>query len=668
MREREVVREREVSLMAWRATAHTPGGAARRGLPGVLLALVAALAVLGQVPGPGLVATTALLLLTPWARTLAVRVMVSLVGVLALAAVALHATWLTWGDAALVGLLLGLLLVHLVVALGLRADVPLRPGLSVPDAIALGGGVTLAALLGLPYLGRSSDDVLLDLARGVDSVNHVAGVANLVSEQGSAWLAEGWRSPDGSLPVMGDYPLGVHAVLAAALRLAGHDVSRDVVAGYAWLMVLALAACASVLGWLAVRVATAVGRPSGRPQDVRARGVWAAAGYSLCAALSGAFVAPFELGHAPFFVAATAGVAASWLVLRHSPPAPAWAAAALLAGGGLALLGAYPPLVAGLAPAACVWALRLGGAQDRAWLGPAGIAGVVLVGLLGLWTWRGMIEHLVRSEGENSTAFAVSVVLVTLTAAGVWVAYDQGGGRAPARAMAAALGYLGAALALAVAAGMAGLPAGENYYGTKLAEAAWLAALPVACALVSAGLVAASNGAGSIARPTVRLGGVLGLALLLGVLPIGRADGLLGGPAVLAQRLLEADRARGQVRVTEAARLAGPASGDASAMVEPPGWFHRVAYEAAEASAWRREAVTASFWLASLRGVRTQEGDLASRCFTGRGDARALPCVEAWLAARPGRRITLVLGPGQAADEVRAWAAARSDVRLVTMP
>jgi hypothetical protein len=400
-------------------------------------------------------------------------------------------------------------------------------------------------------------------------------------------------------------------------------------------------------------------------------------------------VAPFVLGHAPFIVAATAGIAASWLTLAllcggsrlavrdaserdsslpRSGSRCEVVAMGVLVLGALGLVGAYPPLTAGLVPATLAWVWHWTDLRQRQWLRPVAIAAISGGLLAALWLWRGRLDHLVLAKGENSTPFLISTILVVLTAGLAWVSWDRGWGLAPARALAVSAGYFAAAVVLAVATGTQGLSSADSYYGTKLAEAAWLGALPVLVAMLSAFLVRLGVGAPRIVRLAVPCAGILGLVVLIAALPVGRSQALFVGPGTLAQRLHEARRAHGEVQVVEAARLAGPSTGDASAMIEPAGWFYPVAREDAPAPEWRREAATAGLWMATLRGLRTEATDEAATCFRLRGGVDSLGCLAQWLSVSGGRRITLVVGVGPAQPVVRAWARSRSDqVRVLVL-
>jgi hypothetical protein len=262
------------------------------------------------------------------------------------------------------------------------------------------------------------------------------------------------------------------------------------------------------------------------------------------------------------------------------------------------------------------------------------------------------------------------VVLVVLVAAGVWVARDRGWGEAAVRALWPASGCMAAAVVLAVVAGLRGLDPGHSYYAAKLAEAATIAALPVGCALLTAAVVPATERWAATWRVWVRVVAVALIAILAGLLPVGRGEGTLAGPGLLARRFVEAGRASGQVHITDAAERAGASAGEASAMMTPSGWFGKVAFDDAPAEVWVREAVSASLWLATLRGIRTHAMDEAAACMTGAGGPGALACLAAWLDAAAGRRVVLVTGPGPDRTAAREWARHREpgQVRLVELP
>ena len=496
-----------------------------------MLGVISVVGAVAHVPVLGGVALVLLLVITPWAQPLAVRVMVWMVVVLALAGVAVRLAPVTWGALPTTALVLCLLLAHVVVAFRWRPDAPLAPTLPLPDGLVLMVGVAAVLMLGIPYIGASADEVMLDLARGYDTVNHFTVVANM--------LAEGGLGQDS-----GSYPVGVHAAIAGAAHLSGVGGARDIIHPFAWSLVLATGASATVLGWIAVRVAESAG-----PEEAsHSRSSLAALGFGAVVLLGGSLAAPFELGHAVFVVAATAGVAASWLALSpswHTSPMPLRVGILLI--GGVALLGAYPPLLVGLGPAGLVVLLHTWASRERRGdvLGVAGV-GLAIAGAFLLWVWRGQIEHLLVATGEHSTPLFISAVLVVLTAGMAWTAREHACGRLATIAMAPASGYLAGALVLALGAAAMGKVPGESYYAAKVGEAAWLATLPVLIGLAASGIVAATEGIPSWRRTPERVIAVFAVGLMLALLPIGRQPISLAGTAILAQRLLEADRVGGR--------------------------------------------------------------------------------------------------------------------------
>ncbi|MGB7983490.1 MAG: hypothetical protein WCF36_22145 [Candidatus Nanopelagicales bacterium] len=633
-----------------------------RSLLGLLAASSALVSLATGLPVVGLLGVLVLLLLTPLARSLVTRAMIAMLVVLASGGVAAHLSGIVWSTTWLAGSVLGLAVVQLVVSLR-RPWRPLLPAVGVADRVALLAGLATVAVLGMPYVGASPDDVVLDLARGFDPVNHVAMTANVVAEGGTGWASPATVSQLGSAAAYGDYPLGLHTAVAGALELAGLATSREeLVRGYAWVIVLALGVCSAVLGSIAARVARDVG-----PSDSGAsREVAAAAVVAGCLLLGGMFVAPFELGHGPFVIAATAGIATSWLVLGKSGASGGGRVAALSVGC-VAVLGAYPPLAIGLVPAVC-YALSALLPLKRRYAAVLFGVGLPIAGALALWTWRSRIGHLIDAVGEHSTPLALSLVLVAVTSAGVWLVRDRSPSALPLRALAVAVGYLTGALLIALAGAWSGRPPGTNYYAAKLGEAAWIAALPVLAALVAYAAIELTQGARARIRVPMRVLSLTCVVLGIAVLPVGRAQSGLAGPATLAQRMLEADRARNEVRVTEAARLAGPSQGDASAMVEPAGWFHKVSREDAPAGQWERSATSAALWMATLRGVRTEQSDAVAHCFVDRGDARAIPCVESWLDGDSARSITIGVRDSPSAPAFEEWGRDHPhQVRIVTL-
>jgi hypothetical protein len=278
-------------------------------------------------------------------------------------------------------------------------------------------------------------------------------------------------------------------------------------------------------------------------------------------------------------------------------------------------------------------------------------------GLLAVRLWGARFDHVFEGTGEHSLPLVLSLPLVSLAIGIVVVLRDRSQHRAASRGIAASFGMLAGAVLIAGGAAATGMDPGTSYYAAKMGEAAWLAALPVLIGL-AAGVLMVPNGAGS--HPARVLAGGVAMAVViacLAVLPVGRAGLGLGGVATLAQRLLEAQRAEGQVRVTEAATAAGPASGgEASGMVEPSGWLYKVSFEDAPAGEWERQAVSASLWMATLRGIRTEATDAVAHCFRDAGDTRAIPCIDAWLAGDSGRSIAIGVGDTPSAPAFEAWA------------
>jgi hypothetical protein len=635
-----------------------------RGAPGLLLAGSALLAVLLGIPAVPLAALAGLLLLTPTARSIASRIMLATIGTFALAAITVNLTGLAWGVAERAVLVLALLVLHWVVAFRIRPNAPLVPQIRSIDWLVAGGASLIVGMLGLPYLRGSADDILLDLARGFDPVNHMLMLANLTESGGGGWTALDGNAADPSAPVYVEYPHGFHAVIAGLLDLGGLVEGRASVLALAGSTLALLGLCAAILLWIAGSVAEELGQPASR----RGRSGAAVMALTACGVLGGSFGGPFELGHGQALVLAGVAIATSWLVLRPRQRALAPATAmGTLSVGAIGLAGGYPPYAVAVVPAAGWVVLGLVRSNPALGLALAGLGAAITAWLF--WAWRSQLEFLALATGEHATPIALSFVMVALTGFGVLAARSMPGWAAAGAALAAPMGLMGGALLIAAAAVALGGAADASYYAAKAAEAGWLGALPVLVALVAAGLDVVAVGRAPVRRWVVLGGGLVGCVLLVGLLPVGRGGFGLAGPQLLTQRMLEADRARGLVQVTGAARLAGPSAGDASGMVEPSGWFFKVAKEDAPADEWVRQAVSASLWMASLRGIRTNAVDEAAHCFRERGDASAIPCLEAWLTADPERTITIAVGTTPAVQAFDAWARGFPDrVRLVRLP
>ena len=605
---------------------------AKRSIPGSMTIGLGMLGLMTLTPLVPLLSVVVLGILTPIARTLASRLMVCVVGAFALAALGTQVALVGWGPGAEFVLLLVALAGHLIVVRAFPS-VPVVPRVSAADWLVLVGGGILAAMLWAPFQGASPEDVLLDLARGYDTVNHYTFVANLVTEPSA-----NWEALDGAEAYFHWYPRGFHVVAAAAMLLAGVGEGREILREFAAAIVLATTLSAVVLGMIAVRVAAATGEPSG----ARLRGVTSAVLFGGVAAVSGVFAAPFQIGHVPFMLPAVAGIAASWLALDVLPRSRPTAILVLLCGA-VGLLGAYPPLAIGLAPA-CLVAAGLVGSSRRTGILVGLGAGLGLV----VFAFRDRIEHLITAGGEFSTLLGVSFFMVAVTLVLAWGAKDRGYGQSSGRALLVVAGYGTGAAAIAVGAATTETGVAASYYAAKMGEAAWLGALPVLMGLMAWVLTSATSRLGSSLRAPALVGGLVIVIVGVGFLPVGRNPGHLGGPVILGQRLLEAKRAAGQVQVVSASELAGPSEGDVSLMVDPGGWFYRFTSEDGLESDWQRNASLASQWMGALRGVPSEEGHPVTYCMVRRGGAEAIPCVEKWLDGGVARRATIAVGEDSA--------------------
>lgn len=634
---------------------------ARRLGPGLVLSALTLPTALWGWPGFTIGLVGALVALTPVAPELATRVVVGLVGLLVLGS--LCAMLPLPGPApALVVTISALLAAHLVAALRC-SDVGLMPRVGAADLIVIVGVLVYGTMLTLPYLGGSADDVLLDLARGYDNVNHVAMVSNLIREG-----AAPWPTADGSQAIHQGYPLAVHQVIAA---VAGADSpsAEAIVTRFAGVVVVGATMVPAVAGWIGVRVSASIrtGRHRASPE------VATALAFVAILLLGGDYLTTFVLGHTSFYLPAVIAAGSSWLAFGilggdRNPRGAAQAAGGLLAACALGLLGAYPPLIAGLAPAGFVVLMRLLSGVTRR----ARIALVVGLGLLAVAAlvimFAGSIRFMLISTGENGRLLLMSALALSVTVILWRLAALRGPVPYVGRALAPVLGFVACAVALLGGAAITGGTVIDNYYATKLFEAAWLLSLPVTVALVE-----------SLGRPVgssqPRLGGALragvlvaGCAFLL-ILPVGRVDSFVPGPNQLQRRLLEANRARGQVMLVADALAAGSEGSVATVVPEPNGWFLPVDQDLGQPRAWTKPALVAAQWVMALRGVRTVDADPVAECMTDYGDATAIPCVQDWVDAGPARRLAVVIEPGVAsAPQWRAFAARRpTQVRIVEM-
>lgn len=626
-------------------------------------ALAGATAVAAELGSP-LVATlmlAALVVLTPVAEDLAIRVIVGLVGLLALGALAAMLP-LPGPASALAVILAGMLALHVLGAVR-RPDLRLVPRLGGADLIVGVGSLAYAAMLAWPYLGGSADDVLLDLARGYDNVNHVTIVANLVRHG-----AAPWPTMDGSQAREEGYPPAIHQLIAAVTGVDDPDASTIVVR-FAGAVVVLAALTPAVAGWIGVRVSASLRQG---PHRVAPQVVTAGAFVAMLL-LGGDYVTTFVLGHTTFYLAAVIAAGGSWLAFGalsgdRQARGDVLVATAILAACAFGLLGSYPPLIAGLAPSGCVvLAGLLANVAPRARFALVLTLVLLALGALVLG-FADEVQHLLVSTGENGSHLLVSLLALSITVI-LWRLVALGG-PVPwvGRALAPAAGFAACAVALLVGAAITGGPVIENYYATKLLEAAWLVALPVALALAECLGRQAAKGRPRLAGAW-RVGVLAGLCILLLVLPVGRLSSPLPGPAELQRRLVEADRARGQVMLIADASAAGSHGSVATVVPEPNGWFMPVDRDDGETWDWTRQAALAAQWVMALRGVRTYDAEPVSWCMTKFGDATAIPCVQDWVDALPDRRLAVVIEPGVAsAPQWRAFADGRpTQVRIVEM-
>lgn len=611
--------------------------------PGVILAaLVVPAAGLG-LPTVTLALVAALVALTPVADDLATRAMAGSVLLLCLGTLCSQLP-LTAPSQALAIIVAVLLCVHAVAVVRCPQRRAL-PRIAAADVIVLLGSLAYAAMIAVPYLGGSREDVLLDLARGYDNLNHMSMVANLMRHG-----AAPWPTGDGSQAAFEGYPVGVHQLIAA---LAGADgpTPGEIVVRYAGAGVALAALAPGLAGWIGVRVSSTL-RPS-RHRIPPA--VATAAGFVIMLLVGGDYSSTFVLGHTMFVLPAVIGSAASWLALgllaKEPHPArheawPALGALGVLAVAAAGLMGVYPPLIAGLAPAGVMALLRLmSGLPRTTRIALITALCVVAAGAL-LVLFGANLEFMLSAVGENGRHLVLSGLSLGLTII-LWALFavrDQ----APSvlRAMWPVLGYAGCSMLLAIGAALAGGPVLDNYYATKMLEGAWIVALPIALALVEALARRSCASRGPLVVGIIRAGALAFICGFLLILPVGRQSSPAPGLAQLERRLLEADRSRGRSMIIQDAVAAGPEGSVATVVPEPNGWFYPVDHED-----WMKPAQTAAQWVMALRGVRTLDAEPVADCMIKHGDATALPCVQEWVDASPARRLTVVIEPGVASAE-----------------
>ena len=601
---------------------------ARSWVPALVSLGVAALASALRVPVVPLIATLALVALTPIARTLATRVRVWALGSLAAGGVisVVPGVPITRGTA-LVALTVGL-----AAGMAFRwrtGPSPWRPQLRQADWVALGCAIAVLGMLALPYRGAGEGGVLLDLARAFDTQSHHIMVKNLISESSAAWVTS-----DGSVAAWANgYPLGLHVLGAFAVLMLGIS-SPEYITAFALIYAVSVAISALLLALLAIDIAEA----TGDPRDRGRRGVAAALTALLVLPLGGLVGGMFELGHGAFLYPVVIATTASWMALAPSRGLTMGAAVLGLAAAGV--VWTYPPLLGGLVIPAMVMAAEK---VDRRKLWPI-IAVLLLITAAAvgqLWRWRWRLDSMAEATGEFSTPVRTSLLMTAVTLILVMLALSRRVHTPVLRALAPVLGFglaSGALAALALSASFSPL---QNYYVAKLLQACWIAQLPIIIGVSAWAIFHLASRYPHNAR-ALRAAGVVGLALFLVLVPDSRHSGV-AGVSLLQQRILERDRALNQVTVVDASKALGPTDDDAAVMVRPPGWFYRVSYEDPQATNWVKDGSSASHWLNSLRGVKSARQSEAARCMSGPADAGSIPCLHAWLMRYPSAKLQVVL-------------------------
>lgn len=597
-------------------------GFLRRWTPACVSVAVSAVSLALQWPLLSLLGAICLVVTAPVGRTLATRVALWAIGSLAAAGLLSVVRLLPvtrWTAA-----------VFLLVGLGLamavsRLSGPQRwqPEWRIADIILGVAAILVLLTLTLPYVGAGPDGVLLDLARAYDNRIHYTLVHNLLGAQSVPW-----STGDGAAPIGAGYPLGVHVLGAVSVLLASIGDTHHLV-GFAAASALAVTFSGLLLGFVAVDITESSG-----PEQWRGRrGITAAVIACIALPLGGLLSGLFEVGHSAFLYPATVAIAASWLALTHQQRPVA--AATVLVVAALGINWSYPPLIGGVLAALAVLALRRSRAGARRWaLGLGAFAGLMVVVVL--WHWRRTFDFLATASGEFSTPVATSFLMTMVTILLLLVAARAQQTGPALLALTPAAGFAVAAAAIAGLAISVGFIWTQNYYVAKLLQAVWITELPIVIGL-SAWLL--SDLAGRVPRGFRSLAlacGVVFVGLTLTLIPDGRYRGHVSGAEMLAQRLLERDRAQGEVELLAAREALGPSSGSAAVVIEPRGWFHPVADGAI------RRGSSASEWLNSLRGVPSERQGEAARCMGKAADRAAEPCLRAWLDRYPDAHLDLV--------------------------
>ncbi len=521
-----------------------------------------------------------------------------------------------------------------------RSDSVPWPTVDLGDGLVMVGGLALLSLLILPYWGLDRDGILLDLGRGFDNLMHLEMFANVV---GGGVESE----------VNQAYPTGFHTLLFLLDGGSLQGVPRAALIPSFGVSSAFMAASAAVIcGWTAVGIAGSLHSCGARRRASRAA---AGLAYGLFMCLGGLYAGMFEVGHVAFLLPAAVVVAASWLALRTG--VLSWSAAAIVGLAAWGVLGAYPPLLAGLVPAG-VWLVHTAlGHRGRSSIRRVipGLAVVVAVAVFVIVDRWG--EHVIgiwASTGEVSTPIASILIYSALGLALAWIA-ARSGLSLRVSIWGSTLGYASLGLAIAALAAAGGDPVLSSYYAQKLLQAAWLAGSVVVIGLVAALVV----GDSAFARFPQWVGMALRGSVLIAVLgvllavPDARYWDVKGAvPTAVEQvqrRTSEAERAQDELRVLAVAAAVGDDPDEVVILADPQGWLLPFVVEDAT-----RSLSTATWAVNVVRGPLTRQTGEVARCMAGPDGADLLWGCAVGLASRdPDVTVSIVVEDPVLADSLR---------------
>ena len=462
--------------------------------PVALGLLAATIVLLWAIPMVGVIAAVAVgFTLAPWGRRLGERLLVSAVvtaGSVALIFAALQVATatiptLTWRALVTVALLGEIAAVVLRRSAQSRIAAPVWPATGWSEGIALGTGVVLFALMGLPYLLVSNAHALTALLGGWDHSSHLPMFVQTMH-------AQGWN-----MNVLGDDVMfGIYPMLHTGLWSVGEWVAgvpaqtagAELIGPYlAWTSLTA--AASAVLLMLTASVAARAFAARGSISAARERIVPVlATAFTAVWCLLGTLALMADYAFTNFLLGATLAGAAV-VVATRSRQAMRTLGWFVLPLGAVAATYAYPPLAGGVAIAATITFVVLVRDRSRAvvWM----LVVTAACGIAALPALRIIIEPFKgQSVGEikgGIPAFELwpAIVLAVVVAVVLLTSYR----RVPIACRLSMLGPLvstGAVAALfAAQAVVSGLPISDSYYTKKVVYALLLLVLPLAMALAA---------------------------------------------------------------------------------------------------------------------------------------------------------------------------------------